>query len=60
MKNLETYLKENFDHGIIDHRLRAHLDKETNTITFYIHADGKDSDTLDFWVIANSLAPKRV
>ena len=38
----------------IDHSIRAQL-HEDGRISFYIHADGRDSDTQDFWVNGNTL-----
>ena len=55
MKNLEQYLKENFEKNIIDHSIRATVSKYGD-VTFYIHANGFDSDTLDFWVEENRVS----
>ena len=57
MKNLEEYLVENIEQGIIDHSIRASIDVDGN-ISFYIHASGHNSDTLDYWVKDNQLIPK--
>jgi len=56
MKNLEQYMKENFEKGAIDHALRAHVNA-AGDVTFYIHAAGHNSDTLDFKVEENNLIP---
>lgn len=57
MKTLEQYLRENWDKGyIIDHVIRANVN-EDGSVMFYIHAQGKDSDTLDFFVKDNQLTP---
>ena len=54
MKTLEQYLRETYGKGIIDHQIRVSVD-DKNRVTFYIHAQGHDSDTLDFEVKDNSL-----
>ena len=51
--SLEKYLRDNIKNGIIEFQLRASEGK--NGIEFYIHPDGKDGDTLDFWVEGNLL-----
>lgn len=51
---LEDYLENNHTEGIIDHVLRAELNGE-GKITFYIHPQGRDGETLDFEVTGNSL-----
>lgn len=53
---LEEYLKRCHDDGATDHALRATVD-DRGAVTFYIHADGRDSDTLDFAVEGNTLVP---
>lgn len=57
MKTLEEYLLENIEKGFIDHSLRAQID-EDGSVSFYIHANGHNSDTLDFWVLNDKLTPK--
>ncbi len=60
MKTLEQYLKDNFERQVIDHSIRAsvlNIGDGTCDVTFYIHADSKDSDTLDFLVKENVLMP---
>ena len=54
MDNLQRYLQENLDKGIIDHTLRASK-REDGTIVFYIHAVNASSQTLDFAVDGNTL-----
>lgn len=54
MKTLSEYLNENYDKGVIDHMVRASFNDD-GTMSFYIHADGYDSDTLDFVVKENRL-----
>lgn len=53
MKTLHEYLKNsltrNDPHPAIDHTIRAEL-HEDGRISFYIHAQGRDSDTVEFWV----------
>jgi hypothetical protein len=53
---LEQYFKKNLERDAIDHALRASVTPDGN-VTFYIHADGRDSDTLDFFVNGNQLIP---
>lgn len=55
MKDLEQYLRENCSKGIIDHSIRATVDE--NGVKFYIHANGYNSDTLDYAVEGNKLIP---
>lgn len=57
LNSLEQYLKENLEKGIIDHAIRATINEHGN-VTFYIHANGQDSDTLDFMVKKNILILK--
>jgi hypothetical protein len=51
--SLYEYLKKNLErrdpYPAIDHHVRAqfHLD---GRISFYIHVEGRDSETADFWV----------
>lgn len=54
MQTLDSYLKENFDNGVIDHAIRAHVD-EQGWVTFYIHPLNVSGETLDFSVTANNL-----
>jgi len=53
MKNLHQYLKTQLaridPRPAIDHRIRAQLHQD-GRISFYIHADSRDSETVDFWV----------
>lgn len=49
VKTLESYLRENHERGVIDHRVRADVDL-LGRVTFYIHPDSVDGDTLDFAV----------
>ncbi|EIJ79144.1 hypothetical protein PB1_16344 [Bacillus methanolicus PB1] len=53
-KNLEQYLKENLEKGVIDHAIRVTKDS-LGTVTFYIHPVNADGDTLDFIVQGNKL-----
>jgi len=46
MKTLVAYLREQHERGIYDHALRVEVNRH-GVVTFYIHADGKDSDTID-------------
>lgn len=56
MKTLEDYLRTCSEGGAIDHIIRASVGKD-GQVTMYIHAHGKDSDTLDFVVRGNGLRP---
>lgn len=51
---LEEYFEKNYRSKIIDHKIRITVD-ENGRISFYIHADGHDSDTIDFHVFGNHL-----
>jgi hypothetical protein len=58
----EEFLVKNVNNGAIDFSLR--VDKTVSICDcgqghpkFYIHASGKDSDTLDFVVFGNALVP---
>ena len=53
-KTLEEYLLENLKNLVIDHAIRANINAE-GAITFYIHPNGVDGDTLDFKVNGNTL-----
>lgn len=53
--NLEQYLKESYEAGVIDFRIRQTVTGEGNVV-FYIHPMGKDGETLDFMVKGNDLA----
>lgn len=56
MKTLDRYLTDNWARGVIDHVLRAHVN-DKGVLTFYIHPQGVDGDTLDFLVEGNTLRP---
>ncbi len=55
MKTLEQYLRDNIIAQTIDFRIRASIDV-LGLVSFYIHPDGKDGDTLDFYVSGDSLS----
>lgn len=57
MKNMEQFLTENCQKGITEFRLVAAFDGKYQT-SFYIHAMGHDSETLDMIVDDNILTPK--
>ena len=59
MQNLEKYLRECSKNGIIDHCLRSSVDDDGN-VSFYIHADSKNSETLDFTVLNNLLLSSHI
>jgi hypothetical protein len=56
-KNLETYLRKNCEQNIIDHALRAEVAAD-GTVSFYVHPQGADGETLDYSVAGNTLTPK--
>lgn len=62
MKTLADYIRENIErkepHSVSSHSLSAEL-HEDGKISFYIHPDGVDGETLDFWVIGNELTTKK-
>ena len=55
MKTLEQYFRENITAGTIDFCMRASIDS-LGLVSFYIHPDSKDGDTLDFYVSENTLS----
>ena len=55
---LSEYFRENAKNGIIDFSLRAFV-QQNGIITFYIHPDGKDGETLDYEVNGNDLVPMK-
>jgi len=55
MRTLEDYLKENYEKNIIDHLIRATV--YGDNVSIYIHANGYDSETLDYSVYNNILIP---
>ena len=58
MKTLAQYLKDN--QSAPGHTLRAAY-HASGAITFYIHPEGVDGDTLDFMVLGgNSLIPLQI
>ncbi len=59
MLTLEKYLKKNRKLGIIDHQIRVTNAVNSRFPIFYIHADSKGSDTLDFMVVGNHLEPMK-
>ena len=54
MRTLEKYFKDCAEAEIIDFCLRVHIGRD-GSVTFYIHPEGKDGDTLDFAVEQNGL-----
>ena len=54
MRTLEQYLKDCAAEGIIDFSIRATVIGDDD-VTFYIHPDSKDGDTVDFSVNGNLL-----
>lgn len=56
--NLEQYLIENIEKGVIDFSIRASL-KEDGRVVFYIHPSDQDGETLDFELQGNNLQPNR-
>ncbi len=59
--DLYSYLKQQLErrdpYPAIEHTLRAQIHQD-GRISFYIHAAGRDSDTVDFWVSDAGLFPK--
>ena len=55
MKTLEQYFRESIAAGTIDFCIRARVDS-LGLVSFYIHPDSKDGDTLDFYVSENTLS----
>jgi len=56
MKTLDDYLTDQFKEGVTFHHAEANLSKSGVTL-FKIHA-GRESEALEFAVIANSLVAK--
>lgn len=54
MKTLERYFHENMDRDVVDFAVRARH-YGNGQIGFYIHPDGRDGETLDFYVAGNEL-----
>jgi hypothetical protein len=54
---LEQYLLDNINKGNIDFCLRAQKDADEN-VSFYIHPDGVDGTTLDYYVIGHETLSK--
>jgi len=55
---LKTQLTRQDPHPAIDHAIRAELHAD-GRISFYIHAERRDSDTADFWVSDAGVFEKR-
>jgi hypothetical protein len=58
MKDLETYLRDNEGKGCIEHVLRISPSAD-GRLHIYIHPAGVDGDTLDFYVMGNTLEALR-
>jgi hypothetical protein len=60
---LEDYLRKQLTrtdpHPAIDHSIRAEIHPD-GRVSFYIHAEGRDSDTESFWVKDNAVEEKRL
>lgn len=60
---LEDYLRKQLSRSdpypAIDHSIRAELHPD-GRVSFYIHAEGRDSDTERFWVRDNVVEEKRL
>lgn len=54
MQTFEDYLKKEIIEGHIYHEICAKINGNGN-VQFYIHANGQDSDTIDFGVNENQL-----
>jgi hypothetical protein len=55
MKNLETYLEEDYNRNVIEHILRVNYIDGTGKIHIYIHPSNVGGSTLDFIVDGNNL-----
>lgn len=55
MKTLEQYFRENVAARTVDFCVRARVDS-LGLVSFYIRPEGKDGDTLDFYVSENTLS----
>lgn len=58
MKTIEEYLRDNYAKGVTDHVIRAQV--SDRWVSFYIHPQGVNGDTLDFDVNENQLFPAQV
>ena len=47
-ESLKAYFLNADSHGIIDHAIRATVNRVSGQVEFYIHPDGKDGETMDF------------
>ena len=54
MQTFEDYLKKEITEGHIYHEICTRINGNGN-VQFYIHANGYDSDTIDFGVNENQL-----
>jgi hypothetical protein len=54
---LEEYLARDHARHVIDHTIRCHV--HNGKVTFYIHPNNVDGETLDFEVEGNRLIPTR-
>lgn len=54
MKTLEQYLRENHQHGVIDHIIRVSSVGDGG-VAIYIHPHGHNGDTLDFGVSGSTV-----
>ena len=57
MRTLQQYFEENCARQVIDHALRADIAPD-GTVSFYIHPQNVDGDTLNFVVDGNQLLAK--
>jgi hypothetical protein len=57
--SFEQYLKDEYEQGKIDFRLRVHVGEDGHP-TFYIHPQGKDGTTTDFVVLDNCLVGRQI
>ena len=56
VETLESYLRCNIKEGVINHAIRV-TSGESDDVTFYIHPQDANGDTIDYKVIGNLIYP---
>ncbi len=56
IETLESYLRRNIKEGVINHAIRV-TSGESDDVTFYIHPQNANGDTLDYKVNGNLIYP---